>query len=71
VAIQDAASGSAIGVAMAGCVIVTAGEATVCGESVVVEGAASFKNATTAGHVCGRALTTSTSGNYALIYLNP
>ena len=67
VAIQNVTSGLPIGIAVGNVSIISRCiDAVTAGTTVIVNGDDAILSATTAGFVIGRALTTGTSGNYAL-----
>jgi len=70
VAQQSAASGATVSVVTAGDVLLLAEDTVTAGRTVVTGGANGVLTATTAGHIIGRALTSATSGGYALVRLS-
>ena len=69
VAQQSSASGTTVSVVTAGDVILLATGTVTAGRTVVTGGANGVLTGTTAGHVVGRALSSATSGNFALVRL--
>lgn len=68
IATQTAASGASVTVAVEGVAIITANGTVTCGQTVLCDGNDAVANGTTAGTVIGRALTTATSGGFALVH---
>ena len=66
---QNVASGASISVMTKGSAIVRAYGTVTAGTTVICEGTDAVATGTTAGAVIGRALTSATSGNYALVLI--
>jgi predicted RecA/RadA family phage recombinase len=69
IALQSAASGSAIPIALEGIFILPAFGTVTAGAPVTCEGTNAVADGATAGQVIGKALTSATSGNYAVVYV--
>ena len=68
VACHNAASGGLIAVALDGCAIVRANGTVLCAQQVVCDGNNAVLPGVTAGQVVGRALTSASSGGFALVH---
>lgn len=69
VAVNNAGSNSPIAVALNGCCIVRANGTVTAASTQIVDGNNAITDGTTAGVVCGRSLTSATSGGFALFHV--
>lgn len=67
IALQDAASGEDVAVAVGGAFIVRANGTVTTGQTVVCDGNDAVANGTTAGKIVGRALCSATSGGFTVV----
>lgn len=68
VAVHNAASGAIISVALDGCAIVRANGTVIASNQVTCDGNNAVLPGVTAGQVVGRALTSASSGGFALVH---
>ena len=69
IALQTAASGSAVAVALEGVFILPAFGTVTAGNPVTCEGTNAVATGATAGQVIGKALTSAASGGFAVVYV--